>query len=362
MTIRFIALALSLALLTGCQGAPAPAGPPSEAHGPAVAALPAETLISGRAMVGAVPLANAEIVVFDPIANAPPLAPGAGDGVRLEARALSVRTDADGRFTLPLTLKAGQAAEVYVSDGAQSVCGVLVGPQFAVRNAGKAPIDAAHPLLLDLESTTTAGVMLGSLKALGLAAAKRRVLGSDALLALQAKALDTMASVVGETAAKLAALAGSTDVARTIAKHMVQADPRLPAPAKRAVLDVVDDANPVLGAVVKGLEESGATTLDEIRETLDEGETTLRAAEQAAFQDDADFVADLAADPVPETPPEPVLDGVPEPDEGGGDSGNGGSNTVDTTGDVGVVPGQVVDPDDAGVVIGTSPPAAGGPP
>jgi hypothetical protein len=354
MRIRFVASALSLALVAGCQGAPAvTVGASTAQPEAAVAALPAETLISGRAMVGAVPLANAEIVVFDPIANAPPLAPGAGDGVRLEARPLSVRTDAEGRFTIPLTLRAGQAAEVYVSDGAQSVCGVLVGPAFAVRNAGKTAIDAAHPLLLDMESTTTAGVMLGSLKALGKAVAKRRALGPDALLALQAKALDTMAAVVGETAAKLAALAGTADVAQKIAKHMVQADPRVPAPASRRVLDVLDDANPVLNAVVTALEETGATTRNEIRDTLTQGELTLREAERAAFADDAALAADLAAAPdaPTETPQETAPDGVPAPDNDSGSSGGNGDVTVPVSVTAG---GPVQDPLDADVQVASS--------
>jgi hypothetical protein len=358
---RLIAASLVTALVTGCQAAPVAPGAPGPSAGPAVAAPSADTLLAGRAMVGAVPLANAEIVVFDPIADAAPAAPGAGDGIRLEARPQSVRTDADGRFTLSLTLEPGQAAEVYVSDGAQSVCGVLVGARFAVRNAGKTPIDSAHPLLLDIESTTTAGVMLANLKALGKAAAKRRAQGPDAVLALQARALDTMAGVVGETAAKLAALAGTADLARTIAKHMLQADPRLPPSAKRAVLDVVDGANPVLDAVVRALGESGAATPTQIRQTLAAGETSLRQAEQAAFQDDAAFVTDLAAEreaettqPPPASPPQVVPDGVPPSGSAGG-NGDSGGTTVDATADVKVQPGQVLDQADSAVVIGTSP-------
>jgi hypothetical protein len=195
--------------------------------------------------------------------------------------------------------------------------------------------------------------MLGSLATLGKAVAKRRALGPDALLALQAKALDTMASVVGQTAAKLAALAGTTDVAQTIAKHMVQADPRLPDPVARRVLDVLDGANPVLNAVVTALQQTGATTWGEIRETLTQGAITLREAEQAAFADDADFTADLAATPEPstETPVEITPDGVPAPDSDSGSSGGNGDVTVPVSVTAG---GSVQDPLDESVQVTSS--------
>jgi hypothetical protein len=172
-------------------------------------------------------------------------------------------------------------------------------------------------------------------------------------LALQAKALDTMASVVGETAAKLAALAGTSDVAQKIAKHMVQADPRLPDPADRRVLDVLADAHPVLNAVVTALEETGVTTRNEIRDTLTQGELTLREAEKAAFADDAALAADLAAPPASsvETPQETVPDGVPAPDGGSGGSSFNGDVTVPVSVTAG---GPVQDPVDESVQVASS--------
>ena len=293
-------LAAAIALLPGCQGGPAraPAAGVVPPAGPTAATATATAVIHGRAVVDVVPLANAEVTVYDPLRKQAPVTPGVGDGVRVEWAPAVVRTDAAGNFVLPLALKPGQAAEIFVTDGKRSVCAVLVGPDAAVRNAGKTPFSATRPLVVDVDTSATTGLMLNSLAALGRAAAAQQAKGPEAVLAMQAKALDAMAAGVGPAAAKLRALASTVGIATTIARHMVQADPRLPAAALRALL-AAEGGNPVLSAVVSGLETSGVATEDELVGIVGEGADGIEDAVGSAFGGDdpaMGFVQDLTTE------------------------------------------------------------------
>jgi hypothetical protein len=252
------------------------------------------------------------------------------------------------------------------------VCGILAGPGVAIRTTGKAPL-GPDGLLLDQDATTTASVMLASLKALGKAAAGAKGKSADEVLALQAKAIDAMATTIGPTAAKLVALAGSADIAKTIAEHMVQADPRLPdVAAKRRVL-AEDPVNRALSSLVSALREAGVADLGQIQQVLADGYQQLDHAMgealanepgaesfvaeikqtlQAAAQDDAVAAQTTLtpATPAEQPKPDPVVQPPPPPpvsSSGGGGEG-GATQEVDAT--VPDVPATA----DTAITIGTA--------
>ncbi len=308
-----VAVTVSLSLLAGCAPSVMGVISPPDSRAPANPAIVAAAIgIAGRAMVGTVPLANATLVIHDPIANLPPLTPGSGDGQRLEYAGAEIRTGADGGFTLPLAMKPGQVALIYVSDGKQSVSALIGGDGTAFRNVGKAPVDAAHPLLIDMDSTSTGSVMLSSLKALGKAVLKTEAGTVADRLAVQGKAVDAMAAVAGKTAAKLLSLAGSADVAKKIAVNMLEADPRIaaaaetsakavdpaftakqtatmpipaPAPIPSSVLASAPNPGLTLAAICAAVTQANPAAARETLQTVSSGSAALSLAVVAAFTD-----------------------------------------------------------------------------
>ncbi|MBC7544922.1 MAG: hypothetical protein H7338_19535, partial [Candidatus Sericytochromatia bacterium] len=233
--LAVIALTLSVSVLTGCPaGTVGGATPPGQTSSSTPAS--AQLGFSGQALVGTVPLANATVYVHDALANRAPVAPGKGVGSQLEFVATPFTTDAQGKFTIPLTVKLGQVAYVYISDGKQALSALVGANQTSYRSTGKVTIDSANPLKVDSDSTVTAGVMLGTLSSFGKAAIAKGTTKDATKMAVITKAVEGMAVAATKTSFKLQGLTKGKDLSKALAIRMLKADPRVKAGPKPPAL------------------------------------------------------------------------------------------------------------------------------
>ncbi|MBC7544229.1 MAG: hypothetical protein H7338_16025, partial [Candidatus Sericytochromatia bacterium] len=225
------ALIAALSLMAGCvPTAMVPLRRSLEA-GPTFAAATATRGVTGQATVAGVPLANATIYVHDPIANAKP-GPSSGDAdTRLTYDGPEIRTDAEGRFSLPLTVKPGQAAYLFISDGSRAMT-ALIGPsQTAYGGSGLVAFSPAHPLQVDADTTITASLLVGKMAAMGRFAAA----GAKGFL-VQARVLNVLNFGAGKGSFQLKTIGGTDNrdaaFATSLARRMANSDPRVTRPPR----------------------------------------------------------------------------------------------------------------------------------
>jgi hypothetical protein len=222
---RFLSLSASVSLVAGCLPSPLLGG--NAAPGSSPTSL-AATMVSGVAKVGSVPLANARIYVHDPLTDAPPLEPGTANVARLEFTATAFKTDGSGAFKIPLAIKPGQVAYVYISDGKQALGALVAGDRTTYRSTGKVAISDANPLQVDVDSTLQVRALAKPLEVLGSGVPLFLLKGKfSERMQLLAKTIDVMAASAAEASrATLPSLADNA-AATALAERMTHADPAM---------------------------------------------------------------------------------------------------------------------------------------